>query len=328
MSSPLDWLGERALVLAPMDGITDATMRSVMGEIGSFSYAVTEFVRVSQDPVPSKVFRREVPELANGGLTSSGMRVQVQILGGHPERMAITAVNAIRAGATAIDINFGCPAPTVNRNDGGATLLQYPCRIEDLVRAVRDVTPPNVSVSAKLRLGWESPDEIDENAARAIAGGASWLTLHARTRMQGYRPPVFWDRIARVRQNSAVPVIANGDIHSVADFRRCAEETGCQHFMIGRAALARPELSAAISRELGLPTRTPLALADAVTRFIASIHAEGPAPEKYVVARVKQWLALARQFGNFADFEEIKRQTSVSEILEILTRSTNEMIPL
>ena len=107
-----------ALALAPMDGVTDATMRDFMGRLGAFSYAVSEFVRVSADPLPAKVFRREVPELLNGGLTLTGMPVQVQILGGDPEKMALSARAARTAGATAIDLNFGCPAPTVNRNDG------------------------------------------------------------------------------------------------------------------------------------------------------------------------------------------------------------------
>src|SRR4051812_22474786 len=104
-----------------MDGITDAPMRALQGEVGSFSFAVTEFLRVSTDVLPAKVFRREVPELCNGGLTPTGLPVQVQILGGDPSLMALTAQKAVAAGARAIDINFGCPAPTVNRHDGGAT---------------------------------------------------------------------------------------------------------------------------------------------------------------------------------------------------------------
>ena len=168
-----------ALVLAPMDGVTDPTMRAFMGRLGAFSYAVSEFVRVSADPLPAKVFRREVPELLNGGRTLTGMPVQVQILGGDPEKMALSARAAYAAGATAIDLNFGCPAPTVNRNDGGASLLRAPCRIRDIVRAVRDALPPEVPVSAKLRLGWDTIDAIRETSAMAAEGGAAWLTIHA-----------------------------------------------------------------------------------------------------------------------------------------------------
>ena len=99
---------------------------------------------------------------------------------------------ACDAGALGIDINFGCPAPTVNSHDGGATLLKYPHRIREIVRAVRDAVPSDLPVSAKLRLGWESIDDIYENARMAADGGASWITIHARTRAQGYQPPVYW----------------------------------------------------------------------------------------------------------------------------------------
>src|SRR6185437_11649492 len=121
--------GRPALLLAPMEGVTDAPMRAFLSERGGFSFCVSEFIRVSQDPVPRKVFYRDIPELRAGGRTPSGMPVQIQLLGGHPGRMAQSALTAIRCGAQAIDLNFGCPAPTVNSHDGGATLLKFPDRI-------------------------------------------------------------------------------------------------------------------------------------------------------------------------------------------------------
>src|SRR4051794_7606857 len=120
---------EPAVILAPMEGVTDAPMRAVQGEHGAFSYAVSEFLRVSQNVPPAHVFYRHVPELWTGCRTPTGLRVQVQILGGDPGRMAETAGRAVECGATAVDINFGCPAPTVNRHDGGATLLKHPQRL-------------------------------------------------------------------------------------------------------------------------------------------------------------------------------------------------------
>ena len=182
--------------------------------------------------------------------------MQVQILGGDAGRMAEAAVAACAAGARAIDINFGCPAPTVNRHDGGATLLKHPKRIREIVGAVRAALPPEVPVSAKLRLGWDSQDPIHENAAMAAEGGAAWLTIHGRTRAAGYRPPAYWGPIGLVRERLGIPVVANGDIWSVAEFRRCREETGCSHFMLGRGALADPRLSHQIARELGITSCT------------------------------------------------------------------------
>src|SRR5262249_48036181 len=152
---------------------------------------------------------------------------------------------------------FGCPAPTVNRNDGGATLLNHPCRIREIVSAVRSAVPKDIPVSAKIRLGWDSIDQVYENASMAAEGGASWLTIHARTRTQGYQPPVFYHPISVVRESLSIPVVANGDVFSLDDFLRCRDETGCMHFMIGRGALARPSLSYEIARELGLPSQEP-----------------------------------------------------------------------
>jgi tRNA-dihydrouridine synthase C len=311
-----------ALVLAPMDGITDAPMRALQGATGAFSYAVSEFLRVSIEPIPLKVFRREVPELCYGGLTSSGMPVQVQILGGDPGRMAESAFTACKAGAKAIDINFGCPAPTVNKHDGGASLLNHPCRIRDIVAAVRGAVPADFPVSAKLRLGWDCIDAVYENAAKAAEGGASWLTIHARTRVQGYSPPVYWRPIGRVRESLGLPVIANGDIWDMEDFRQCQEETGCIHFMIGRSALANPRLPYLIGRELGLvsgpaPDTDWVAL---LGSFVAYCELLSDKVTPRPLMRLKQWMSIAAKFGDFENFDAVKTAKTVDEFFANLER--------
>src|SRR5690349_12236652 len=99
-----------ALILAPMEGVTDAPMRAVQGEIGAFSFAVSEFLRISHSVPPKHVFYRHVPELRTASRTINGLPVQVQLLGGDPGRMAESAAVAHECGAAAIDLNFGCPA--------------------------------------------------------------------------------------------------------------------------------------------------------------------------------------------------------------------------
>lgn len=304
-----------------MDGITDAPMRALQGLSGAFTYAVSEFIRVSGEPLPRKVFRREVPELEHGGLTPTGLPVQVQILGGDPSPMAGSAFNAVRAGATALDINFGCPAPTVNRNDGGASLLRYPCRIREIVAAVRGAVPESVPVSAKLRLGWDTTDAIHENAAMAVEGGASWLTIHARTRVQGYAPPVYWSPIAQVRRDTGLPVIANGDVWTPDDFHRCQDETGCIHFMIGRGALANPELPLQIAEELGIAQPGATIETDWERLFrTLLVYAEqyGDRIKPRSLMRLKQWLKIAHNHGEFDRFDILKHATSVDEFFEML----------
>lgn len=308
---------EPALVLAPMEGVTDAPMRALAGSWGAFTYAVSEFLRVSQHVPPTSVFTRHVPELKSPGT----LPVQVQLLGGHPERLTKSALVAIAAGATAIDLNFGCPAKTVNRNDGGATLLQYPHRIREIVRAVRDAVPAAIPVSAKLRLGWDDVKAIHENAAMAVEGGATWITIHARTRQQGYAPPVDWPLVSRVREAVPVPVIANGDIWTLDDFKRCREETGCRHFMLGRGALADPSLAGQVAGELGLIVP---ALPEAndwpklLSQFVACCHRFGRPFDERIVSRMKQWLHLASRHGEFEHFEAVKRAKTPDEIVGMI----------
>lgn len=314
--------GRPALALAPMDGITDAVMREFLGGFGAFSYAVSEFVRVSSLVVPPKVFIREIPELGSGGRTRSGLPVQVQLLGGDPELMAASAVNAVRAGATCVDINFGCPAPVVNRHDGGASLLRSPCRIREIVAAVSSAV--DVPVSAKLRLGWESIEDIHENAAMAAEGGAAWLTIHARTRAAGYQPPVYWKPIGAVRARLGIPVVANGDIWNLDGFKLCQEQTGCSHFMIGRGALANPSLSHEIARQLGISSKNPLPGDDWGSLFANLIQHAGI--EVKTVHRVKQWMALANKHGDFPHFDLLKRAKTVDELLGLLGQLPKDLV--
>jgi len=308
-----------------MDGLTDAPMRAVQGELGAFTFAVSEFLRVSAEVPPAKLFHRHIPELSHGARTPTGLAVQVQLLGGHAGRMAQAAVVAYQAGARAIDINFGCPAPTVNRHDGGATLLNHPQRIKEIIAAIRDALPPEIPVSAKMRLGWDSLDAIFENAEMAAEGGAAWLTIHGRTRVQGYKPPAYWGPIGIVRERLGIPVVANGDIWSLDDFRRCRDETGCLHFMLGRGALASPRLPGQVARELGIAGGRPSIEMEVAFDWLPPLrrlvefteHYQGHAPA-LIVGRLKQWLKIAGRYGDFTEFEAIKRARTVEEIFAAL----------
>ena len=313
---------EPALVLAPMEGVTDAPMRALQGATGAFTHAVTEYLRIAHSVPGRNAILRHVPELRNGARTPTGLPVQVQLLGGDAGRMGEAAARVHEAGATAIDINFGCPAPTVNRHDGGATLLRYPCRLREIVAAVRAAVPVTVPVSAKLRLGWDCVDDVFTNAEKAAEGGAAWITIHARTRTQGYAPPVYWPLIGRVREQLPIPVVANGDIRTVEDFRRCREETGCRHFMLGRGALADPRLARRIAAELGLvppPERLePINWAYELRRLCEWTPGVFDGPPAKAVLRLKQWLRLAAAYGMFPRFDQVKRAASPAEVFAVL----------
>ena len=310
-----------ALVLAPMEGVTDAPMRAVQGDLGVFTFAVSEFLRVNHDVLPKNVILRHVPELRNESRTPNGLPVQVQFLGGDAGRLAASAAVAVSLGAKAIDLNFGCPARTVNRHDGGATLLKYPARIKEIVSAVRSALPNAIPVSAKMRLGWDSVDAIDENAGMAAEGGAAWITIHARTRSAGYAPPVHWPQIGRVRARLGIPVVANGDIWTLDCFRRCRDVTGCRHFMLGRGALANPRLAGQVAQELGIAPEQTKLIIDHPCSWITLLEqlidwrkSLVETASDHSLPRLKQWLHLAARHGSFEGFDIVKRASSLDEL--------------
>jgi tRNA-dihydrouridine synthase C len=229
-----------------------------------------------------------------------------------------------------VDLNFGCPAPTVNRHDGGAILLNQPERIRAIIRTVRAALPPRIPVSAKLRLGWDDPEAIHHNAGIAAESGAAWLTIHGRTRFQGYQPPAYRKPIGAVRARLGIPVVANGEIWNIDDLRRCQDETGCQHFMLGRGALANPLLARAAARELGIVhgpaprifDRSPAAWLPLVRRFI-ELHEVQPS-SNYAATRVKQWLRLANHDGGMPWFDGLKKQRSPHDLLKYLADLARE----
>ncbi len=327
-AAPHRWIqtGVPALVLAPMEGVMDAAMRALLSELGGFTFCVAEFLRISQAVPGPKVFHRHVPELTQGSRTAAGLPVQVQLLGGDADKLARAALVAVQAGTDAIDLNFGCPARTVNRHDGGATLLQYPERIREIVAAVRATVPAHLPVSAKLRLGWDDMHAIHVNAEHAAEGGASWITIHARTKSQGYRPPAYWQPIGEVRARLGIPVVANGEIWTIEDLRRCQDETGCEHFMLGRGALADPTLASAAARELGISvakSRASLLAEDRPGAFFLSLilrFVEIGVPmgmgHGYLAARIKQWLRLINHHGQLPWFDAVKGHVDLGELLD------------
>lgn len=320
--------GTPALVLAPMEGVTDAAMRALLTASGGFAFCVSEFVRVAQQVPPARVFYRDIPEAREGWKTPGGTPVQVQLLGGDPDRVAEAALVALSLGAPAVDLNFGCPAKTVNRHDGGASLLKTPSRIERMVSAVRRRVPASVPVSAKIRLGWESVDEVEDLGRAAEAGGADWLTIHGRTKVQGYAPHAHWEPIGRVARLLSIPVVANGDIWSVDHWGRCREITQCEHFMLGRGAVADPGLAVALFEKLfgRTPSGTldylprddsPRAWARAARYLVSRTPAERHR-SRYLTNRIKQWIRMAAVRRDLPWFENLKRMEDLDQVLDYL----------
>jgi tRNA-dihydrouridine synthase C len=275
-----------------MEGLLDCTLRELLTRAGGIDRCVGEFIRVTDSLLPVRVFHRILPELHHGGCTSSGVPVRAQLLGSDPACLADNAARLAALGPAGIDLNFGCPAKTVNRHRGGAALLDEPELIGRIVAAVRVAVPGHMPVSAKMRLG-VNDDHRAADCARAIAeGGASELVIHARTKQQGYRPPAYWARIAEVRAVvPGLPVVANGEIWTVDDARRCQAESGCDTLMLGRGLVADPGLALAILSG-GVQAMNWPAVRGLLRDFWERVAVQFE--PRYRAGRLKQWLQLLR----------------------------------
>jgi len=281
------------LLLAPMEGLLDHSLRDVITRVGGVDLCVSEFIRITDQRLPERVFTRLVPELLNGGRTAAGTPVRAQLLGSDPACLADNAALLASLGSGAqfgIDLNFGCPAPTVNRHRGGAVLLDEPELVHAIVAAVRRAVPLSMPVSAKMRLGHRDESRMLECALAIEAAGASELTVHARTKLHGYRPPAYWDRIALIRAAVRLPVVANGEIWSVADAKRCLAESGCDALMLGRGIVADPGLALALR---GAAAPDWPALRPHVHHYWRNIAAH--VSPRHRAGRLKQWLNLLRR---------------------------------
>lgn len=278
------------ILLAPMEGLADDLLRGVLTAIGGYDWGICEFVRVSANVLPVKTYERICPELLNGSKTVAGTPMRVQLLGSDPVLMAENASRLVTLNPAGIDLNFGCPAPTVNRHRGGAALLGEPELLHEITSAVRAVVPAHIPFTAKMRLGIDDTSRAVENAQALAAAGIDELIVHGRTKADGYRPPARWEWIDKVRAAIDIPLIANGEVWTVEDFRNCQMATGCADIMVGRGAVADPLLARRVRGEVtgGWEEIRPAVGAYwlGVRKKVVAVHAGG---------RLKQWLAMLRR---------------------------------
>ncbi len=254
-------LGQGAL-LAPMEAVTDLPFRTVCEEQGA-ALTFTEFLSAEAlTRGAAKAVERMWPSLG-------GRRFAVQIFGREPAVMARAADMAAGIGATIVDINMGCPAKKVTAGMCGSALMREPELAVALVAAVRATLPPGIPVTVKHRAGW---DEASLNAAefarRLVDAGAAMITVHGRTRAQGFSGVARLEPIAAVRAAlpSRIPVVGNGDVKTVEDCARMKAVTGCDAVMIGRGALGNPWLFRTLcALDRGLPDPGAPTLAERLT---------------------------------------------------------------
>ncbi|EME3970967.1 tRNA dihydrouridine(16) synthase DusC [Vibrio fluvialis] len=307
------------VILGPMEGVLDHLMREMLTQINDYDFCVTEFVRVINLPLPDHVFYRLCPELKQGSRTKAGVPVKVQLLGQEPHWMAENAVRAAELGACGVDLNFGCPAKMVNQSKGGAALLQHPELIYQVIKACRDAVPSDIPVTAKIRLGWENPDDCFEIVDAVQQAGADELTVHARTKAGGYKASeIKWNYIDQIRQKTTVPLIANGEIWNYADGQACIETTGVDSLMVCRGALNVPNLGNIVKHN-----HSAMQWHEVVDLLLEySAYEVRGDKGKYYPNRVKQWFSYLRQsYPQAADlFREIRTMTEVDPIVSHFQR--------
>lgn len=310
------------LLLAPMQGLCDDVMRDLLTRIGGYDECVSEFVRITHTVHSRATWLKYVPEIANGNQTFAGTPCTVQLLGSDADNMAVNALEAVRFGADKIDLNFGCPAPTVNKHKGGAVLLKEPELIHHIVKTLRSRLPEHIPLTGKMRLGFENTDLALECAAAIAEGGACGLTVHARTKVEGYEPPAHWDWVRKIRDAVSIPVTANGDVFTLEDYLAIKEVSGCDSVMLGRGAVIRPDLARQIKQYEHGETVQPTDFAEIsgwINLFFDLCVAK-EANNKYPVARLKQWLGMMKkEFTQAQDlFERVRTLKEADDVKQVL----------
>jgi nifR3 family TIM-barrel protein len=232
MTLPKNQHGCPYLQLAPMEGVGDRCFRKAMASVGGFDEAVRDFLRVPRHPhVESLVRDYHAQEL-------EPIPLAAQIMGSDPDLMAAVARELVKKGAPRIDINCGCPSNTVTGRGAGSSLLKEPNILHQIAKAV--VKAVSIPVTLKMRSGYEDTSLFHENLFAVQESGVQYVTIHPRTKLDGYGPPARWDLIAEAKSLLKIPVVGNGDILNVDDALRMLKMTGCDSLMIGRGSIINP----------------------------------------------------------------------------------------
>ncbi len=239
---------------SPLSGVTDLVFRRLVRRYAPDSMMYTEMVNAKE-----LCYLKQLPRIME--IEPNEKPISIQLFDCRPDFLAQAAQMAVAEGADTVDINMGCPVNKITKKGGGSALLRDPETAEAIVRTV--VNAVSVPVSVKTRMGWSDRHiNILDFAKRMEDAGAEMLTLHARTREQGYNGSAQWEWIGRVKEILSIPVIANGDIFSVEAAVKCLEQTGADGVMCSRGTLGYPFLVGEIDHFLktgqSLATPTPV----------------------------------------------------------------------
>ena len=271
------------LVLAPMAGLTDITFRRLVRRCGGVGLVVSEIV--SSEGLTRGVARAE--EMVR--VAAGEHPIALQISGVNPERMASAARICVEAGADIVDINMGCPAKKVTRSGSGAAFSRDVEHAHLVTQSV--VQASSVPVTVKFRLGWSETTLSYLELGLAVAeAGAMAVTLHARTRAQGYSGEADWAHVARLKEALSIPVIGNGDITSPESAVKRFCETSCDGIMVGRASLKNPWIFRQIADYLETGNHREPAPGDRLEHIRIHLGELTELPQKLALHRLKTFI--------------------------------------
>lgn len=306
---------------SPLSGVTDLVFRRLVRRYAPQSMLYTEMVSAKEIH-----HLQELPKIMR--IAADEDPISIQLFDCRPDFMAEAARKAVAEGANTIDINMGCPVNKITKKGGGSSLLRQPEIASAIVQTVNEAV--DVPVTVKTRIGWnESEINILDFAQRMEEAGAAMLTLHARTRAQGYNGVAQWSWIRKVKEILTIPVIANGDIFSPEAAVRCLEETSADGVMCSRGTLGYPFLVGEI--DYLLKTGKTLSPPTLVTKLeCAQEHLQGLweyKGEKGIRQSRKHMAWYCKGFPGSAELrDKLSRLESLGEGLNLLESAIDKLL--
>ena len=234
----MSWVKQKKsiIILAPMADLTDSPFCRICREVSGYDFVIFREMVSAEALVRNnektwkmcRFNKREKP-------------LVIQIFGGNAKHIAEAAEKIVKKNKPdGIDINMGCPVPKIaGKSNAGASLMKDHDRAIGIIKAIKKLNL-GVPITVKTRLGWSGENEILDFAPQLEKAGVDLITIHGRTKNQGYSGKAKWEMIARVKKLVSIPVIANGDIQNLEDIKKCLAITKADGVMIGRAALGNP----------------------------------------------------------------------------------------
>lgn len=306
---------------SPLSGVTDLVFRRLVRRYAPDSMMYTEMVNAT-----GLHYVKELPKIME--VDPQERPISIQLFDCRPDFLAEAAVMAVEEGADTVDINMGCPVNKITKNGGGSSLLREPETAAAIVRAV--VQAVDVPVTVKTRIGWNDKEiTILDFAKRMEDAGAQMMTIHGRTRAQGYNGAARWEWIARVKEILSIPVIGNGDIFSVEAAVKCLAQTGADGVMCSRGTLGYPFLVGEIDYFLKtgqeLPSPTPVQRLECAREHLQALwEYKG---DRGVRQARKHMTWYAKGFAGAADLRgQLSVIETVEQGLEIIDRAIEYLV--